>query len=340
MHRPRRPSGPRLRMRWKLSGVPAIFLDPWSIWRLIGRVRQAEVKCLLCGGPPAGPAYPYDTLWNGRRFIFLACGACGATFIDPIPSEADFQAMYARSGYHDAFYEEVCEEGFQTSLVEVAHLLPNGGRMLDFGCGNGAYLIAATQAGYVCDGVELDSDAIVRAAAASGCEVFDLDTLRSLGRTYDVIHLGDVLEHLPAPAAMMRSLGEMLNPDGVFFVEGPLEDNASMVFYASWLAGWLKKRLRRESAGTFTPFHLTRTTARQQRRFFEHTLGCSVSWFRTFETGWPYPSAGRSLFRPDSAADLTRMAIARAAIGVARIGRPLRLSLGNRFTAIVTRPRA
>lgn len=288
--------------------------------------------CLLCGGPARGPAYPYDTDWNGRRFNFLSCGKCGATYIAPIPSPVDFELMYARSNYHEKFYETAAIEAFQTSLHDFASFLPTSGRMLDFGCGNGAYLLAATRAGFTCDGVELDRNAIQSAAEATGCEVVDFEKLRQLGRTYSVIHLGDVLEHLPDPAAVMRLLRPMLAPEGVFFIEGPLEDNASPVFYASRLAGWLKKRVRPGQSGAFTPYHLTRASARTQRSFFENVLGYRVQLFETHETGWPYMGAEQG----GSTMQVARESIAKIAIVAQKLGARAGLQLGNRFTAIVS----
>lgn len=43
---------------------------------------------------------------------------------------------------------------------------------------------------------------------------------------FDAIHLGDVLEHLPHPASLLRELEPL---GGVFFIEGPLENNPSLV---------------------------------------------------------------------------------------------------------------
>jgi SAM-dependent methyltransferase len=231
-------------------------------------VIEAVPSCPLCDGRSAGPAFPYQTFWDGRRFDYLRCGGCGSSFVHPLPTAADFERMYSHSEYHEEYYSDVSEEPVPTRLPEMtAHLKP-AGKLLDFGCGNGAFLIAASKAGFRAEGVELEEGARARAAAASNCPVRSLEEVRRSGARYDVIHLGDVLEHLPEPVAAMSDLASLLASGGRFFVEGPLEDNASAVFYASRLFGRLKKALGRPG-GDFVPYHLFRTSARAQRRFFE-----------------------------------------------------------------------
>jgi SAM-dependent methyltransferase len=282
------------------------------------------------------PAYPYATDWNGRRFSFLGCSSCGSTFIDPVPTDQDFEKMYSRANYHAQFYDTVLDEGFRTSLTQYSHLLPSGGRILDFGCGNGAFLIAATKAGYQAEGVELEQTAREEASRASGCEVLSFEEVTSQGRTYDIIHMGDVLEHLPDPAAMMEKLRSLLNAGGVFFIEGPLDDNASLVFWASRAIGAVKRQARPASAGDFVPFHLFRTGARAQRDFFEEILRYRLLAYDVFETGWPYASSGLDTPAERSLGSVSRRAIAKLAVIAARASAPAGVRLGNRFSAVLS----
>jgi SAM-dependent methyltransferase len=294
-------------------------------------------RCLLCDGEAHCLTYPYGTRWNGRDFDYRRCTDCGASVLDPLPDEADFARMYRPSDYHDAFYEDL-NEPTPTALASVAGKLRPGGRILDFGCGNGAFMVTAAKAGFHCEGVELDPEMRQRAAANSSCPVRSLEDVEAEGGGYDVIHLGDVLEHLPDPAAMMRRLRPLLGAGGMFFVEGPLEDNASPVYYASRLFGAAKAALRRPLRGAYPPYHLLRTGAAAQRRFFERRLGWRVEHFGVFETGWPYLNPGDSLLRPGSAGKLARMAIGGSARVLAAAAGPLGLPIGNRFAALVRPP--
>jgi SAM-dependent methyltransferase len=290
--------------------------------------------CLLCGAPGFSNTYPYGTVWNGRRFDYLRCTDCGAGFLDPLPGEEDFRRMYRQSEYHDEFYEEVAELTPTRLPQAAAHLSPRR-TMLDFGCGNGAFMIEAGNEGFACEGVELDPGTRARAAANSGRPVHSLDDLRDSGARFDIIRLGDVLEHLPEPAAMLESLRPLLSPAGLFFIEGPLEDNASLVYYASRAFGRLKKTLGRPLLGDYPPYHLFRASARSQRRFFERRLGWQVRHFAVYETGWPYILPGDSLARIRAPGRLARMAIGGGAVASARAAGLLGAGVGNRFAAVV-----
>jgi len=295
----------------------------------------AAPKCPLCQGDAEGSAFPFGTVWNGRRYDYLRCGRCRSSFISPLPSEDEFRLMYDQSSYHDCYYQCEGEEPTDTALPAIRDRLPSVGRLLDFGCGNGAFLRAARSAGFDCEGVELDEKARAQASANSGCPVRSLAEVMGSGSTFGVIHLGDVLEHLPSPEAVMRELEPLLAKGGIFFIEGPLEDNPSLVLFASRAFGAFKKLAGRSLYGVLPPFHLFRTTARAQRAFFERRLGYQIALFRVHETGWPYRNPGDSLLRPGSAGAFIRQAIGLAAIaaGAALSRTPLRI--GNRFVALV-----
>lgn len=293
-------------------------------------------NCPLCGSPSGQATFPYETNWGGRLFTTLRCTACGSAFIDPLPNDADFAEFYRKDAYHDSHYANLEPQSFPTALNQVRPFLKAGGTLLDFGCGNGAFLRTAAEAGFECTGVELDEATRQWAASNSGCPVVPIETLERQAERFDVIHLGDVLEHVPDPAGTLRRLEGLLAPGGAFFIEGPLENNPSPVYWASRTFGALKRRLSPAPAN-WPPLHLFRATAKAQRAFFERLMGYDVRAFRVWEDGWPYASRETAGRLPASAAEAMRRAIAAGAIGVAAAARPFGLQLGNRFAAVIAR---
>lgn len=293
---------------------------------------HARSVCPLCDGQAGAARYPYSTRWNDKQFAYVGCTRCGATFVDPMPDDADFAAMYSQERYHDLHYATEGDTTGAGALAEVAAFLKPGGRLLDYGCGNGAFLKQATRAGYAAQGIELEACTIAHAATLSGCPVHSLDDALAAGLRFDAIHLGDVLEHLPRPCDTLHRLDSLLAPDGVYFIEGPLEDNPGAVLYASRLFGDIKRRMNPASVGSFVPYHLTRVSAGQQRRFFVDA-GYAVRRFTTQEDGWPYRSSSPGSFAGKAAR--IRHAIAGIGIATAAIGNRFALTLGNRFIAIL-----
>jgi len=99
---------------------------------------------------------------------------------------------------------------------------PPPGRLLDVGCGSGAYGASLIRLGWRVDGVEPDAGAAARArmqgvrVQQTGVEEADLPE-----EAYDVITLWHALEHMDAPVAALRRLRRALREDGLLIVEVP-----------------------------------------------------------------------------------------------------------------------
>jgi 2-polyprenyl-3-methyl-5-hydroxy-6-metoxy-1,4-benzoquinol methylase len=300
--------------------------------------QEFEAACLLCGAPGKRPSTPFGMRWDGRQFDYLDCTGCGARFVFPLPTSTDFERIYTRSDYHDIHYAELACGQFARSLAALAGFVAPGARVLDFGCGNGEFLKEAAGAGYRAEGIELDAATRERAAENSGCPVHSLDEVMAGAPKYDAIHLGDVLEHLPDPAGTMRELEMILAPDGLFLVEGPLEENRSLVAWTAATVRRAKTALRRSSHAAGPPTHLTRTSAASQRRFFEQTLGYELCGFDIYESGWPYATRWHDIIVPRRASTAIRGLIGKTAIGLANVANIAGLKMGDRFIAVL-RPR-
>jgi 2-polyprenyl-3-methyl-5-hydroxy-6-metoxy-1,4-benzoquinol methylase len=95
-------------------------------------------------------------------------------------------------------------------------------RILDFGCGWGDFLSAATRFGAEAYGIDADPDRR-RAGGEKDLIVFpslgEMDS--NLRGTFHVVTLFQVLEHLPAPLSILEELAEWLMPGGILILETP-----------------------------------------------------------------------------------------------------------------------
>ena len=104
-------------------------------------------------------------------------------------------------------------------------LVGTGHRVLEVGCSVGHVTRHLVAAGNTVVGVEIDADAAEEARTwAAQVHVVDLDLTRLTtieSGPFDVIVLGDVLEHLRDPASTLRDLLSLLEPDGRVIISVP-----------------------------------------------------------------------------------------------------------------------
>lgn len=106
-----------------------------------------------------------------------------------------------------------------------------GGRLLDAGCGNGAFLLQMQALGWEVAGLEPDPAAAALATAAGlPVAVADLAGATLPGERYDAITLAHVLEHVADPGVVLARLSAALRPGGRLVSISPNP--------AGLLAGW------------------------------------------------------------------------------------------------------
>jgi SAM-dependent methyltransferase len=169
------------------------------------------------------------------------------------------------------------------------------GTFLDYGCGSGALLVQAARLGWEVVGVEFDDEVVRRVGEATGARVLSVTEAAAIKRPMaDVLHLGDVIEHLTELNRQMPEILGLLKQGGVLLAQGPLEANANLFTSALRLARRIRPR-RTEMA----PYHVLLATARGQRSFFQR-FGLEPIEFSLREVCWPAPArvAPRDLLRP------------------------------------------
>ena len=101
--------------------------------------------------------------------------------------------------------------------------LPQTGRMLDVGCGNGAALRAFGRLRplWSMAGTELDERSRPEIEAIDHVEALYTCPIDDVPGEFDLISLVHVLEHIPRPVPFLEGLHRKLRPGGVLFVEVP-----------------------------------------------------------------------------------------------------------------------
>jgi len=100
-----------------------------------------------------------------------------------------------------------------------------GKLLLDFGCGNGNFLMAV-DAG-IGIGIEIDEEAREFCKKRGLTVTGELEAVGS----YDVITMFHVIEHIPYPTSLLEEIGRHLRPDGKLIIETPNADDALLTLY-------------------------------------------------------------------------------------------------------------
>jgi len=101
--------------------------------------------------------------------------------------------------------------------------LPECGRLLDVGCGNGVLLksFGALMPGWRLNGLDLDERSREVVLALPGVEDFFACDLEDASGSFDVLSMLHCLEHVPGPAAFLGKALDRLKPGGLLLVQVP-----------------------------------------------------------------------------------------------------------------------
>ena len=201
---------------------------------------------IVCNGP-------LKTEKNG--FKIIDCVQCGFAHVFQLPSAEDLVEIYKYEYYntekpdyinHYVQYKVWWDSVYDERLVELEEFLPGKTNIsiLDVGSGPGLFLDRARYRGWEVQGIEPALKAYEYSVSKLGLPVkncyLDSEVAETLP-TYDVVHLGEVLEHLPDPHSMLRIIRKkLLKPGGLIAVVVPNDYNnfqnilASALGYEEW----------------------------------------------------------------------------------------------------------
>lgn len=172
-----------------------------------------------------------------ESFDVIECAACRFIHVIPLLTPDEVSGLYKDRYYADEkplYFERHREDLDWWNLVyrerydRYEDLLPGSRRrILDVGSGPGFFLLHGKQRGWSVMGIEPSRQAAAHARGL-GVEIVNeflgRNTAPRLG-AFDVIHMHEVLEHLPAPGDMLDLCGEMLGPGGLLNIVAPNDYN-------------------------------------------------------------------------------------------------------------------
>ncbi len=237
-----------------------------------------------------GPDSPPD----GPEMTVIRCDDCGLAFTNPRPGPAiigryyptDYQPHQPPAPPKSRRWRPRWWRRWQGRLGRFRpHRLElpvfGQGRLLDFGCGSGAFLRHMADQGWTATGLDLSSDTIERVHAELGLRVLQgtLPHPAFEAASLEVVTMWESLEHVHEPLAVLGEAHRLLVPGGRLMVSAPnIGSLPARWFGPAWYGLDLPRHLVH-----FSPVTLR---AMVERAGFE-VVSVGMGW----DSGWTQQSA-------------------------------------------------
>jgi len=259
------------------------------------------MRCYLCDSykltrSPNQRAINYD----GSIYSFFNCNKCGSHSLFPKLNGDSIAKLYSME------YSEISDElhedesiSYISKFTELRDYIladAKSGRKsyLDYGCGfNPVTLGIASSMGLDSQGVEFSSDVVAQANLIFPGRVTTLEEFKKASKVFDYIFMGDVIEHLSDPIAVLNEISTRLSSHGVLIAQGPLQGAFT---FTQMLVG-IKSRLFSSKTSSFPPYHVSLASRKGMQEVLKAGQ-LELIHFEISEPQWPAPSLSSVLRKP------------------------------------------
>jgi 2-polyprenyl-3-methyl-5-hydroxy-6-metoxy-1,4-benzoquinol methylase len=139
----------------------------------------------------------------------------------------------------EKLYHIVKQFTLKNKLKLINNFQTDSKTLLDFGCGTGDFLKVCQKDSWIITGIEPNENARNIANQKLSNKVFDVAQLSQFkNNSFDVITLWHVLEHLPNYEEDLKTLKNLLKPEGVLVIAVPNFKCWDAKHYQSFWAAW------------------------------------------------------------------------------------------------------
>ena len=208
-------------------------------------------QCPVCGAADISNVFPVrDYTVSQQEFMIMSCAACTARFTQDVPAAGEIGAYYKSEDYisHTNSSKGLVNRLYQWVRRRTLRQKRKGvqsatglrqGRILDLGCGTGAFVHEMQQQGWQVTGLEPDPDAREVGRQVYGLSLEDTAAFYSLPPTgFDAITLWHVLEHVHDLHGYVAQLARLVKPNGRLFIAVPNYTSADAAHYQQYWAAY------------------------------------------------------------------------------------------------------
>lgn len=234
-------------------------------------IELETINCPLCGSQKHEKfltTFDRFNLNTELDFQIVACLTCDFKFLNPRPKPEVISRFYESEGYQpflstqsrlnlsDRIYRLVRKAAIigKRSSIEK---LKSRGKLLDVGCGTGEFLDEMQKHGWQVEGIEKDTEAaeFARRKYSLNIHTTSLGECNFPEKSFDVITMWHVLEHLYQPLESLKTVQMLSKDDGVILVATPNISSFDAGFYkTNWVALDAPRHLSHFNSESMTAF--------------------------------------------------------------------------------------
>jgi 2-polyprenyl-3-methyl-5-hydroxy-6-metoxy-1,4-benzoquinol methylase len=165
-----------------------------------------------------------NNVWLNRYSINV-CKECNCYFLNDFPTSKEIEHFYKNEYFNFSKIIQFIKGLFRRARTknQFEFLLPylsNKKSVMEIGCADGVLINSFKQMGLTVIGLEFSPKYKATAKKRYNIDLLDIDFM-SFNQTVDAILMSHVIEHIPDINASMAKLYELLNEDGLLFLEVP-----------------------------------------------------------------------------------------------------------------------
>lgn len=226
-------------------------------------------NCPICGNHTFQNIFTCkDYTATHETFTLIQCQQCEFVLTSPRPNDSDLGKYYLSEDYisHSIKAKSLIDKVYLTARnyalawkrkLILNHTTRTTDKLLDYGCGTGAFIHATTKDRWQSFGVEPSLEARQQATNITHVPIYSsLDEATS--HSFDAITLWHVLEHVPDLNDLLQNLKSVLAHSGTMFIAVPNHSS------------WDGKKYKEYWAGYDVPRHLWHFSDKTMKRLLEN----------------------------------------------------------------------
>lgn len=228
--------------------VPTVFTEMYNdciyVYSPETAVDKIYSSCPICGASEAEPHYCAEQsalyekdsgckLYSPAK-LWMKCKKCNNLYAYNFPAHS-FEEIYNTTQdmvdtklviIHEPRSYQYRFPKFElikmSDVINKIRMYNTGDKYLEIGLGTGEMLAVATEMGYDVTAVEISRDTCEQLSAEFDIDVYLCDFMKfDTNKKFDVIVMGDVLEHVSRPMEALQKAYDLLAENGVLWLSTP-----------------------------------------------------------------------------------------------------------------------